>query len=53
MMVKKEEAEAAIDLMLAQFERIRLDESRRKGLIILTAYYGHFPNDSNDPGNYF
>lgn len=37
---KQKEAEAAVNLMRAQFERIRLEEESRKGLIIVEAKYG-------------
>lgn len=44
---KKKEAEAAIDLMTIQYERICSDEERRKGLIILHAQYGKFDIDKS------
>lgn len=44
---KRKEAEAAVDLMSAQYERICEEEERRKGLIIVSAKYGKFDNDSN------
>lgn len=37
---KKREAEAAIDLLSAQYERICSEETARKGLIIVCAKYG-------------
>ena len=44
---KKKEAEAAIDLMSIQCERIRNDETKRKGLIIVLGQYGKFSSDSS------
>lgn len=48
---KKREAEAAIDLMSAQYERNCIEEERRNGLLILNAIYGkiddEFKSDSN------
>lgn len=43
---KKKEAEAAIDLMSVQYERICNDEEKRKGLIIVQAKYGKFESDT-------
>lgn len=43
---KKKEAEAAIDLMTVQYERICNDEEKRKGLIIVQAKYGKFESDT-------
>ncbi|XP_026280653.1 dnaJ homolog subfamily C member 11 [Frankliniella occidentalis] len=37
---KQKEAEAAVNLMRAQFERIRLEEEGRRGLVIVEAKYG-------------
>lgn len=37
---KKREAKAAVDLMQAAYERIRLEEENKNGLIILRAFYG-------------
>lgn len=42
---KRREAEAAIDLMGVQFERVRNEEEKRKGLIIVKAIYGKHDND--------
>lgn len=44
---KRKEAEAALDLMSAQYERICEEEERRKGLIIVSAKYGKFDDDSH------
>lgn len=50
---KKLEAEAAVDLMSAQYDRICGDEEKKKGLIIVSAKYGNFDDDSppTTPGN--
>lgn len=37
---KQKEAEAAVNLMRAQFERIRSEEEARRGLVIVMAKYG-------------
>lgn len=37
---KKREAKAAVDLMQAAYERVRLEEENKNGLIILRAFYG-------------
>lgn len=37
---KQKEAEAAVNLMRAQFERIRTEEESRGGLVIVEAKYG-------------
>lgn len=42
---KKREAEAAIDLMTVQYERVRTDEEKRNGLLIENAVYGKIEND--------
>lgn len=42
---KKREAEAAIDLMTVQYERVRSDEEKRNGLIIEKAVYGKIESD--------
>lgn len=39
---KRKEAEAAVSLMLAQYERIYADEESKAGLLILHAFYGKF-----------
>ncbi|XP_055630743.1 dnaJ homolog subfamily C member 11 [Toxorhynchites rutilus septentrionalis] len=39
---KRREAESAIALMGAMYERVRNEEQKRKGLIIVTALYGKF-----------
>ncbi|XP_058463625.1 dnaJ homolog subfamily C member 11 [Malaya genurostris] len=44
---KRREAESAIALMGAMYERIRNDEQKRKGLIIVSAFYGKFGRDEN------
>lgn len=43
---KRKEAEAAVDLMTAQYGRIYEEEERRKGLIIVSAKYGKFDDSS-------
>lgn len=45
MFEKKREAEAAVDLMSAQYERNYLEEERRNGLLILKAIYGKIDDD--------
>lgn len=40
MFEKRKEAEAAQDLMRATYERIRNEEERKNGLIIIKALYG-------------
>lgn len=45
---KKREAEAAIDLMSAQYERNCLDEERKNGLLIMNAIYGKIDQTDND-----
>lgn len=47
---KKLEAEAAIDLMRIQYERICNDEEKRQGLIIVAARYGNFQKDEDQEG---
>lgn len=42
---KRKEAEAAIDLMAALYERICDEERQRHGLIIVSARYGRFDDD--------
>nr|XP_019548532.2 LOW QUALITY PROTEIN: dnaJ homolog subfamily C member 11 [Aedes albopictus] len=44
---KRREAESAIALMGAMYERIRNDEQKRKGLVIVAASYGKFNADEN------
>lgn len=44
---KRRGAESAIALMGAMYERIRTEEQRRQGLIIVTALYGKFGPDEN------
>lgn len=46
---KRQEAEAAVELMAALYERIYQEEQRRKGLIITSARYGRFDDDSSSP----
>lgn len=48
---KKLEAEAAVDLMRVQYERICNDEEKRQGLIIVEARYGNFQTEEGDEGN--
>lgn len=45
MMEKKKEAEAAIDLMRVQYERICTDEEKREGLLITLGQYGKFDEE--------
>lgn len=47
---KKKEAEAAVELMNALFDRISTDERRKKGLVIVKATYGKFSNEDGDEG---
>ncbi|XP_049299929.1 dnaJ homolog subfamily C member 11 [Anopheles funestus] len=44
---KRREAESAIALMGALFERIRKDELKSEGLIIVSALYGKFSDNEN------
>lgn len=44
---KRRGAESAIALMGAMYERIRNEEQRRQGLVIVTALYGKFAQDEN------
>lgn len=46
---KRQEAEAAVELMAALYERIYQEEQRRKGLLIVSARYGRFDDDSGSP----
>lgn len=46
---KRTEAEAAVELMTAQYERICDEEELRKGLIIVSAKYGKFDNENHSP----
>lgn len=48
---KKKEAEAAVELMAALFERICIDEKNKKGLVITQATYGKLSDDEIDEGN--
>lgn len=50
MVEKKRNAEAAIKLMMVQYERIRRDEKKRKGLIIEKAVYGKLESDRSTEG---
>ena len=43
---KKKEAQAAVNLMRAQFERIRTEEESRRGLVIVQAKYGRLISSS-------
>lgn len=45
---KKREAEAAIDLMSAQYERNCIEEERRNGLLIVSAIYGKISEENSD-----
>lgn len=47
---KKNEAEAAIELMAALFERICIDEKNKKGLVITQATYGQLSDEEIDEG---
>lgn len=47
---KKRNAEAAIKLMTVQYDRIRKDEEKRKGLIIEKAVYGKIESASITEG---
>lgn len=44
---KRREAEAAVDLMAALYERICDEERQKHGLIIMSARYGKFDDDNN------
>lgn len=45
---KRKEAEAALSLMLAQYERIYAEEESKNGLIIIHAFYGTFDEDEGE-----
>lgn len=45
---KRKEAEAAVDLMAALYERICDEERQRHGLIIVSARYGRFDDDGSE-----
>ncbi|KAJ1524774.1 hypothetical protein ONE63_009650 [Megalurothrips usitatus] len=45
---KQKEAEAAVNLMRAQFERIRLEEESRRGLVIVEAKYGRIVSSGDN-----
>lgn len=45
MFEKKKEAEAAVDLMSAQYERNYLEEEKRNGLLIISAIYGKIDDE--------
>lgn len=49
---KKKEAEAAVELMTALFDRISTDETSKKGLVITKAMYGKFSDDEIDGGKH-
>lgn len=49
---KKKEAEAAVELMAALYERICIDEKNKKGLIISKATYGKISDEELDEGNF-
>lgn len=50
---KKKEAEAAVELMTALYERICIDEKNKKGLIITSATYGKISDEELDEGKVF
>lgn len=50
---KKKEAEAAVELMTALFERISTDETNKKGLVIKRATYGKLSDEEFDEGKQF
>lgn len=45
---KRKEAEAAISLMHAQYDRICADEESKSGLLIIHAYYGKFGDEEGE-----
>jgi DnaJ homolog subfamily C member 11 len=45
---KRKEAQQAVSLMIAQYERICAEEESKSGLIILYAYYGKFTDDDGE-----
>lgn len=45
---KRKEAESAVSLMQAQYERICADEDAKGGLLILHAFYGKFDEDEDE-----
>lgn len=47
---KRKEAEAAVDLMAALYERICDEERQRRGLLIVSARYGKFDDDDDSIG---
>lgn len=49
---KKKEAEAAVELMAALYERVCIDEKNKKGLVITTATYGKFSDEEIDEGKH-
>lgn len=48
---KKKEAESAVELMSATFERIQIEEEKRKGLIIIKALYGNTSPEGLENGS--
>lgn len=46
---KRQEAEAAVELMAALYERVYQEEQRRNGLVITSARYGRFDDDNGSP----
>lgn len=48
---KKREAEAAVDLMSAQYERNCLDENGRNGLLITSAIFGKIVDNDFSEGS--
>lgn len=44
---KRKEAESAVTLMQAQYERISADEEAKGGLVILHAFYGKFDDEES------
>lgn len=45
---KRKEAQAAVSLMLAQYDRICADEESKNGLIIVHAFYGKFDDGDGE-----
>lgn len=48
---KRKEAEAAVDLMCALYERICDEERQKRGLLIMSARYGKFDDDDSTGGD--
>jgi DnaJ homolog subfamily C member 11 len=49
MMERKVEAESAVQLMQRIYHRICNDEEKSNGLLVLSAWYGHFADDFSTP----